>query len=1785
MAAAAHHLRCGHVRLIALGIVTAVRDAAGVEGKEDQIGLPVHGAGDGHGGGTHLRPRRDDDGIGIFGIGSHPAVGDGDSQVVGGKVFDGALMVAVVEVEAGEILILDVRELDDHALGHVDTHHGGAQGPEGVIHIDGVGHQQVEFLRARLDGIDVLVDGGVTQSPVLALAPSPDGAVGLDSQGVGGAGGHGADRTEGVLGGAAQAAEDLDGRSAVGGSCGSVVRGGDAQLAALVATPGVESAILGQSEAAVGPGGYGSDDLLVPGLAGAAQAVGAGHLAILGVTQDPDGQGAVVGAPVAQLAVGIVAHGVDLGTDAPAGALLEDGLVLDAHQYQGVGLASRDAHGMLHEAARALALALEHLHGQATVVRGADTKLSVGVETPGEHGAVGAQGHGVVAARGDGDDAVEVVAVGGALALEDLGGDRHVGGDAVALAQLAVAVGAEGVHLAAQAGSAGQAGHGLGGLGAAGEQEGVVAAGGGGHHELAREGGDLSGVVVALGPAQLAAAVVTGGPDPSIGIHHDQVTAAGGDGDDAGEVLPLAGGGGHLDLGGLGAGDGGAVAQLAIGIVAPGPDGAVGPEGGGETVTHSHHGHSDAHRISVVPLLRHGELDRPGVVGGSIGEPDHCGAHSGAGNDGGTAGGGGGGGDGGYALVGGDPPEAVRIGDIGVAHREGAAVNEQVKSGEVGLQQVVATGVVLDGEGVPLLHGDVHGGQEDAVSETVGVQGIGALDGAVLSLDHGLVDHQGAGLHVAHLDALGGDVASGHIVGAHDVIRVVAPGVDEAVGPDHDHPVGGGREGQHALELRGGVGVEGIALEDRGGLVDARDAGGGVVIHAHPGVGAGAQLTLAVDTPAVSQAGGGDSDDIVVAHMDACHVGKTLHQLNLAGEAAPGVDLSAADGGEGLPGRDVRHAGETVHHRGRSGGAGAALVNQPVSGAYQVGALGRYGQLLHGEPRQGGGDSGGAGDHGEGTIIGEDQVLGAVGGDMGHAGIAHLHQVELVAAHIAARAVERTVGAEDQGKAVAGQNLDHGGEIAAQSNAGGILLEGGVAQAQLAHGVKTPAPDTAVLAEGHSVGGAGGDHRLVGEVTVGESDPDLAAGHHFPVLLVSDGENDRPGLGGIGRGEGIASGTLHQAADALIVHGDRHVGALCGGEGGHLIIGVEVEALGVEAGHLAGVQHQGLVDGEGEVVGHRAAGTVAVGLGAAALPVHLGPGGPDGVVGGGAGLDGPGGSGRVAAVAQFAVLVGAHYKHGAVGLVEHGVAASGVGSHHVLDIVGQVAHGQHGVIDPHRLQALVGLQLLLAGVVILAQLATLVEAPGPNLAGAVGGGAQDQGGVGSAGGERIDVLQGGACAGHIGRTLDCGGSGSGAVVAQAGEQSLVLRGLVKRVGSAGGHREHLLEVTVVAERAGLTGGGEVGIAGGMLGVLAAGTAVAVAAPGGHGAVLPDGQGVIVPGHDVDDVPQSPAGGVERDAAALAHSGGGGARLDQDGQRDAAGGIGQVAALTLGVVAPHVDVALVGQGQGEVTPGGQSRDALQGHGRRAGGAGVVLPGGGRTGHGGGEEHLGGVGVGGVAGLAAAQLTAGIGAPGPDGAVALQGQAESRPGGDGGDVGKRGTLAGHDLDRSGAAGGLAVTQLTVVVPAPGPDGAVALEGQGEVVTAGNLGRSHLPGVVLKDGDVDHAVLGHTAGKVVAHGFDENVGLSISAGDGRDGDGIPGHSGLGHVLVAGIGVKGGGEDLDAAVLAHLLVIEAETGGIGQSGQAQIHSEALTLPEGHIGDLALLGHRALVLRGAGNG
>ena len=992
--AACSYLRHGHVLHIPL--LSGVGDPADVDPQQDHIALTGGGICIGHdsSGGAHLRSSGKGHPTGGLGVIHDAAVQHLNIQAVKGNPLQYTVcviivpqLIPVIKVEPGEILVLDLIQSECHALVCIDPHQSGTPllgcGIAGnTLDIKVIQHHQVQGMGPGLDGIDMLIYLCRTQAVILiGAAEGPDGTVCLQGHAVLIPGGNGPHRAQVIVPGPAgtQTAGHLNGRGSGILSPYTVTGGGNTQLSVGVVAPGIEDAILCEGKALIIAGSNTDNDLLIGSLTGAAQLIRVGGSVVHRVRCPPDPPRHIVleahvGAPDAQLALRVIAHAVDLGPNAQAGVRGQIRLILLPDQDQGMVPAGSHSHCVLHIIALALALALEHLYRQAIAVVVAQAQLAAAVFTPGKYSTVAADGSRVVKAGGNADHTVEIVAVRGALALQDLP-RREATGLLVAYTQLAKAIGTERPDLAAQAGGSRFAGAG-GGLGILGQDQGMVGARGHGYGELRRsvipcqfhrssvQGGGFI--------AQLSIGIDAGGIDLAIPGQHHQVGLARGDGDHVGQILPLAQGTvgqklrRDLHLGGYGPGDGGAVAQLSGVVQAPGPHRTIGAQPGGKPVARGQHGRGNAHRLRIILLLGHSDVDGSGVgdngtVGGTVGQPDHSVTHP-TGSDGRHTGGGGA--DVGYRGVGGDPLHLAGRIYVRAAHRQGAAVHQQIEGRQIGLQQVIDAAVlVINGEGVALLHGDVHGGQQCRIGQFAQAVVLGA---AIRTLDRGLIDHQGPGLHVAHLHGLTGNVVGRQPVGAHDALYiacigtdvghpgVVAPGVDKAVGPDGKDPILSRRHGQHALELRGGVGVKGIALQHPDGLFNTGKAGVPVIVDAASGIVTDTQLAQSGRAPSISVAALVHGNGKVIAHMDAGNITQPLYLLCKRVVRGPLV-----------------HLARICHHR--EGGAcvhihyicnaiylyrlrlAVTLVQKSAQSPQQIAPIGRYHRVFVVADRCGGG--------------------------------------------------------------------------------------------------------------------------------------------------------------------------------------------------------------------------------------------------------------------------------------------------------------------------------------------------------------------------------------------------------------------------------------------------------------------------------------------------------------------------------------------------------------------------------------------------------------------------------------------------------------------------------------------------------------------------------------------------------------------------------------------------------------------------------------------------------------
>ena len=598
----------------------------------------------------------------------------------------------------------------------------------------------------------------------------------------------------------------------------------------------------------------------------------------------------------------------------------------------------------------------QHENGHTPVILGAVAQLTVVIAAPSQDVAVATDGKGVVVARSNGGDRAKVIGIRRALALYDLlrlaGVLRTHGGTT---AQLIVVVRAPSPNLAAGVDSFCPARSIAYGLRPAGQSQGMVISGGHSGEEglvlqhfarlvlkddlcgvviFIRHGGIdvLGGVAVGIldvgrltGVAQLALTVVTGGVDLALVGEHDQMVCSGGNGYHIPNVLPP--GLGQilkLYLRGHGAGNMGAVAQLAVVVVAPRPNRTVALQNGGEVQTGCDHGRNPDIGMD---LLGDGKAQRTGVTGHRVGHTDqgHAGVplYRGHGSDLVSLS------HSGHGVVAGGPLDAVRISG---AHGQAAGIDQQVEAGEEHLHQrgigvllaVVHLGHLVGGNG-ELSHRAVSGHSGGRIKDNGACKGLRTVVGH--GIDAGLVNGHALGLQIAYLNGSAGNeaVAGGDGVlvdgGRAQLIALVgAGGKHEAVGSDHQGVGRARRYSQNALEGILGVGVEAVAPGHRRGRADivgvvlrVDAAPLALVIIASTGVGVSgvvqthAGLTLVVETPSVHrtlvlQHG----HTVAVAQDHIAHAGQLravsgLHQGWLNNRAiGRAVEVGTGQNGSGL---------------------------------------------------------------------------------------------------------------------------------------------------------------------------------------------------------------------------------------------------------------------------------------------------------------------------------------------------------------------------------------------------------------------------------------------------------------------------------------------------------------------------------------------------------------------------------------------------------------------------------------------------------------------------------------------------------------------------------------------------------------------------------------------------------------------------------------------------------------------------------------------------------------------
>ena len=163
------------------------------------------------------------------------------------------------------------------------------------------------------------------------------------------------------------------------------------------------------------------------------------------------------------------------------------------------------------------------------------------------------------------------------------------------------------------------------------------------------------------------------------------------------------------------------------------------------------------------------------------------------------------------------------------------------------------------------------------------------------------------------------------------------------------------------------------------------------------------------------------------------------------------------------------------------------------------------------------------------------------------------------------------------------------------------------------------------------------------------------------------------------------------------------------------------------------------------------------------------------------------------------------------------------------------------------------------------------------------------------------------------------------------------------------------------------------------------------------------------------------------------------------------------------------------------------------------------------------------------------------PGPDRAIALQGQAVIVTGGEGDH-----TRQAADLDRGYAASGAAITQLAVVVSPPGPDRAIALQGQAVRVAGGEGDHTRQAADLHRGRAVGGAAIAQLAVLVIPPGPDCAVAVQGEGVMAARHHACTGEIGR-HGLICRAGSEGAGAARAVAVAAHPT---DEAGGCARSG-----------------------------------
>ena len=665
---------------------------------------------------------------------------------------------------------------------------------------------------------------------------------------------------------------------------------------------------------------------------------------------------------------------------------------------------------------------------------------------------------------------------------------------------------------------------------------------------------------------------------------------------------------------------------------------------------------------------------------------------------------------------------------------------------------------------------------------------------------------------------------------------------------------------------------------------------------------------------------------------------------------------------------------------------------------------------------------------------------------------------------------------------------------------------------------------------------------------------------------------------------------------------------------------------------------------KGKIVRYSPIGAGAVGIGSVLLPVvpDLCPLGLDGIVSRAAHLN------RTnltvlgkAARARLTAGVVTDSKDRAVLLIEYTVRKAGIHGDNILKVGISITHGPLRI--PHLLQtnsSICGDQItrILSGIVVQAQLTAGIEAPAKNLgclgliaAGIQLDGALNQQPVLGADSHVLDIGNGLHITVPVGNQAAIGSQpgkrlvgalvcGTVAVIEAAHHKQVVVSGLAAGIvgalinhgAVAGFHVNNIVKLALVVHMTHLGVSFLIGAAGqNRVSVNMRNTVTGT--PSHHGAILPKGGSIGVGSIDVHHIPQGLLGPVA--GTALAHAGSGAACLDLNRGSSRIGTV-HITQLIVVIQAPGPNSTILTESQSVSVPCSYSDDIVNvlggncGHGRdtrhgrrarRNDFAGPFIDHGGNLRdlrHGGNfslaglSHHPIGIQPLAAGGRKAAQLAVAVIAPGPDLAVLIHGDGEVTTGGHIHDTGEVLTITLAYLNRLRPVTIVAHTQLAIVILTPGPDSAVRLQADSEIIPTFGLGGSDLGILVLKDPDMDHAVFAGKAGVGVAHHLHQNVGLAIAIilsihlhrTDGED-TAVQGSSG--HILI------GGGSPERSAPNSHQIIGQTHQGALGhsvflkeleaghilQSRLGNVDGDHIVGAQDHIG---LLLFRQLILGGA---